>query len=394
MDGLVSCDMHGFGPCRWMQNAEPASQRAHGARPSQLRSNLRVLCPAKPGVYGMLDETGELIYVGKAKLLRQRLLSYFRPRSRPAKAGRVLRHTRTIVWETCAHEFAALVREQELIRRWRPRWNVQGQPLRCRLAFLCVGRGPGPYAYLTRQPAQDAVAVFGPISGSEHALRAVQRLNDHFQLRDCPSPQEITFPEQGGLFPLVRPPGCLRAELGTCLAPCTGACERTDYAAQVKAAVAFLAGDTKRTLGNLQQAMVAAGDRQQFERAASLRDAWTDLTWLAEQLARLRHAQEAMSFVYPLPGWDGSVHWFLIHGARVVECVSAPTVPEEACRVAGSLSSVYGGKKLGSLLTPYEHHDGRLIVMQWFRQRPRERQKIMSVEQAHAHCACLAAQSA
>jgi excinuclease ABC subunit C len=364
----------------------PPVQTIHGPRAAALRSQIQTLCPNKPGVYGMLDGAGELIYLGKAKQLRARLLSYFRPRSRPPKAGRLLRHARSMVWEICAHEFTALLREQELIRRWRPRWNVQGQPLRRRLAFLCLGRAPAPHAYLTRRPPLDTLAVFGPLPWTERMVKAVQRVNDCFRLRDCPQPQEMIFPEQGGLFPLTRAPGCLRAELGTCLAPCTGSCPQTDYNSQVQAAWRFLSGAAPRTLADLERQMLAAAQQQQFERAASLRDQWNDLTWLVEHLARLRRAQEEMSFVYPLTSWDGAAQWCLIHGARALACVPTPTDPISAQQAGQALAAAYAGQGLEQLLAPYEHHDGRLIVMQWFRQRPRERKKTLTSGQARALC--------
>jgi excinuclease UvrABC nuclease subunit len=162
----------------------------------------------------------------------------------------------------------------------------------------------------------------------------------------------------------------------------------------VQAALAFLAGQTAQPLCDLEQQMHQAARQQLFERAASLRDAWNDLTWLTEQLARLRHAQEKMSFIYPLLGWNGCVTWYLIHGARVVGCVPAPNGPEEASRAIEQVSGVYGRKKLAQLLAPYEHHDGRLIVMQWFRQKSRERKKTLTPDQAQAICRRLLARSA
>lgn len=364
----------------------PPVQVIEGPRAAVLRAQAELLCPSKPGVYGMLDAAGELIYLGKAKRLRARLLSYFRSRSRPPKAGRILRAARAIVWEICAHEFAALLREQELIRRWRPRWNVQGQPLRRRLAFVCLGRAPAPYVFVTRQPPLSALATFGPVNRTPRLTRTVQRVNDQFRLRDCPQAQEIVFPEQGGLFPLVRAPGCVRAELETCLAPCTGTCRQMDYTAQAETALAFLAGDAPTILPDMERHMLRAAAAQQFERAGVLRDKWTDLTWLAEQLGRLRHAQAALSFIYPLTGWDGAAHWYLIHGARVVACVPAPRDPATARQADQTLAAVYLGKRLDQLLAPYEHHDGRLVVMQWFRQHPRERNKTLPAEQALAIC--------
>ncbi len=387
MDGWFGDEpFRDFGPNGLLPAAGPPPvQVIRGQRSAALRAPLKMLCPSKPGVYGMLDSDGELIYLGKAKCLRTRLLSYFRARSRPPKAGRILREARAIVWEICGHEFAALLREQELIRRWRPRCNVQGQPLRRRLAFLCVGRAPAPYVFLTRQPPA-AAAAFGPVNWTQRTIKAVQRINDHFRLRDCPQSQNIVFPEQRGLFSLALAPGCVRAELATCSAPCTGTLPQADYAAQVQAVLRFLGGDPDRVLPALERDMHGAAKLQQFERAGVLRDLWNDLTWLSEQLARLRHAQEAMSFVYPVTGWDGAVHWYIIHGARVLARVPAPFNSAMARHAATALDAAYTGKRLDQLLAPYEHHDGRLIVMQWFRQFPGQRKKTLTPKQALALC--------
>jgi excinuclease ABC subunit C len=100
-----------FGP----NGLEPADQektlaRVASARLSGLRVRVRQECPRRPGVYGMVTERGELVYVGKAKCLRSRLLSYFRPRSRDPKAGRIIKSARAIVWEPAPSEFGSLAR--------------------------------------------------------------------------------------------------------------------------------------------------------------------------------------------------------------------------------------------------------------------------------------------
>src|SRR5438270_658987 len=119
-------EFSGFGPSSQdLGVAERPLLTATAARPGALRVLVRRDASRQPGVYGMIDATGRLIYVGKAKALRVRLLSYFRSKSRDPKAGRILSLTRSLVWEPCLHELAALVRELELIRRWRPHFNVR-----------------------------------------------------------------------------------------------------------------------------------------------------------------------------------------------------------------------------------------------------------------------------
>src|SRR5262245_36946498 len=136
MPTLFSCPAFaGFGPT-YLAAATPPLASLHAAKPSGLRAKIRTECPRRPGVYAMLEEHGDIVYVGKAKSLRGRLLSYFRPKSRGPKAGRIIRQARAIVWEAWTSELQALLRELELIRRWRPRWNVLGQPSRRRRTYL------------------------------------------------------------------------------------------------------------------------------------------------------------------------------------------------------------------------------------------------------------------
>jgi excinuclease ABC subunit C len=364
-----------FGPSAIL-TAAGRSARVEGTKPCALRTQVRLLTPKKPGVYGMLDRNDQLIYVGKAKNLRTRLHSYFRKKGRPPKAGKIIAQAKSIIWEVVPSEFASLLRELELIRRWRPHWNVQGQPLRRRLTFLCLGRAPAPYLFLARKITTRVQAAFGPITASRNALEAVRRLNDWFQLRDCPQPQEMIFPDQGELFPGVRPAGCLRLEIGTCLGPCTGTCARPDYQAQARRARAFLTGKDLTPLQAMHDEMQAASVAQQFERAAALRDRWTVLSWLADRLARVRKAQQEMSFIYPVAGFDGATTWYLIHGARTVDVMEAPRDPASRKLAAEKIHALYRGRT--GLLDSYEHADGMMIVMQWFRKNPRERDKCLT----------------
>jgi excinuclease ABC subunit C len=375
-----------FGPLTLGPDAAtPSCHRVHGKRNGQLRSQVRLLCPRNPGVYGMVDESGDLIYVGKAKSLRVRLLSYFRPRSRARKATRILGQTVTLVWEPCPSEFAALLRELELIRRWRPRWNVEGQPLRRQAAFVCVGRGPAPYVFLTRQPPANALATFGPISAGSRAVAAVCRMNDLFQLRDCPRSQEMIFPDQGGLFTLERAPGCLRFEIGTCLGPCTGTCGQQVYSGRVKAVRSFLAGTGAGPLEGLAKAMAAAAQAQQFERAAALRDRLESLTWLGSRLERLRNARARMSFVYPVTGKAGPTLWYLVHAGRTIKCLHEPRDSIGASLARESIHAVLRSPS-ASLLESHEHVDGMMLVMAWFRKYPKELSKTLTTDQALAKC--------
>jgi excinuclease ABC subunit C len=372
----------GFGPHRLLSGVVPPPLEAiHGHRPSRLREKVRKRCPRKPGVYGMVDATGELIYVGKAKCLRSRLLSYFRPRSRDPKAGRIIEHTFIIAWEAATSEFAALLRELELIRRWQPRFNVQGQPHRSRRVYVCVGRRPAPYLFTATRPPRTARHVFGPVPGGDKVREAVRRVNDWFRLRDCPQAQEMVFADEQGLFPLELTPGCIRHEIGQCLGPCAAACGRDDYAASVRAAVAFLEGRDTAPLEAIERDMTATSAALQFERAAALRDKLAALQWLTEHVGRL-HEAARQSFVYAVPSAEEPDLWYAVHGGRVRAVFPAPHDDATRCRAATILKSIYPGRAGRAAGLSLDEVDGVLLVASWFRRHSAERQRRMTPEEA------------
>jgi excinuclease ABC subunit C len=369
-----------FGPNYLLPLRPPVRvQHICGPRPAALRSGVRERCPRRPGVYGMLDRHGELTYVGKAKNLRARLLSYFRPGSRDDKAGRIIRHTAAIVWEINGSEFGALLREQELIRRWRPRFNVQGQPDYRRPTYLCVGRLPAPYVFLVQNPPRDVVAWYGPLSSGRRAAAAVRRLNDWYQLRDCSQAQQMNFADHRELFPLELTPGCLRHEIGTCLGPCAAACSRADYFAQVRAVRDFLEGKDAALLQKVGRNMAAAAAAQQFERAAMLRDHLGELSWLHRHLEQIRRLRAEGSFIYPVRHWNGGSTWYLIHAGQTLAALAAPRNDGERDRASRLVRAIYErGEQHHGGEPSLAQRDSMLLVASWFRRHPKELQRAIA----------------
>ncbi|HEX3147150.1 MAG TPA: GIY-YIG nuclease family protein [Gemmataceae bacterium] len=372
----------GFGPTTARPLAfEPTLGRVKSRKSKKLRAGVRADAPKQPGVYGMLGKHGELIYVGKAKSLRARLMSYFRE-SRDRKAGRILQHTHTLVWETVPDEFGALVRELELIRRHRPRFNVLGQPGRQRYCYVCLGRTPAPYAYVSRAPTGKDLGVYGPFTSASRASEAVRRLNDWYRLRDCAQTVTMYFAEQGELFPEERSPGCLRLEIGTCVGPCAGACTRNGYGSHVRAAKRFLDGTDDKPLKELEAMMLTASESMQFERAAAIRDRRAEIEWLWDKLNWLRQARKENTFVYPLAGPDGRTVWYLIHRGRVRAACYRPTCDHSLATARELLGDVFK-VDLGPGVTPGQV-DHVLLVSSWFRRNPEEKAGLLTPADAHA----------
>ncbi len=352
----------------------------------ETRRALRDSCPEQPGVYGMLDADGELIYVGKSKSLRHRLTSYFQQQSDDAKARRIAARAERLIWEPAPHEFAALVRELELIRRWRPRFNVQGQPGRLRRTYLCLGRGPAAYAYLAPKAGSRAQYLFGPVSAGRRTRRAVTRLNDVFQLRDCPERVPMLFAEQLALWDQPLAAQCLRHELGMCLAPCAARCSSADYGSALQRARALLDGSDPTVITTLTETMQAAAAARQFERAAALRDALADLTHLRAQIERIDHVHRNYTFVYPLPGYGRSESWYLMRHGEIVGVAPAPTTATRAARCRQRLEDAYQRDELRPGLWSREEFSLVLLVSLWFRQHPAELARVIPVEAALAAC--------
>lgn len=376
-----------FGPSSFRPDGEAAELREiHARRPGRLRDKIRKLCLQVPGVYGMVARNGELLYVGKAKRLRSRLLSYFRPKSRDPKAGRIIARTRRILWEEQPSEFAALLRELELIRRWRPPANVHGQPGRRSLTFLCIGRRPAPYLFLSRRPGSSVLVCFGPLHAGRRAREAVRRLNDEFRLRDCPRSTTMIFAEENELFPIVRSAACLRYDIDTCLGPCAAACSRDDYTAKVEAARGFLQGEDVSLLARVERDMLAASAALEFERAATLRDKYKDLSWLTGRLAFLREARDRHSFIYAVANESGAEHWYLIRRGYVQSVLAAPC--DSASRVAAceQIAAIFDPQATWIEPTTPEQLDGVLLVASWFRRHPEEYARTLTVGEARERC--------
>jgi excinuclease ABC subunit C len=342
----------------------------------QLRRLVRTTIPKQPGVYGMLDAIGRLIYVGKSKALRNRLLSYFLPNCADEKAGRIIQATCSLVWETQPSEFAALLREQYLIRSFQPRFNVQGMPNRQKPGFLCLGKAPAHCFFVSPQPDPSMKAWEGPLFGTGRLKRAADILNRIFRLRDCSNQTKFYFSDQLSLFENESKPGCLRHEIGTCLGPCIQGCSRTAYVRSVDEAQQFLAGHTERVIEELEATMHLSADRLHFENAARLREDLKVARWLSRRLAEHSKARQTLTCIYPVKGCDGRDIWYLIRRGVVEHAVPAPANGRfyaGACRTA---KDWFGqGNHIGAGFSRRE--ETLAIVNLWFRTNPDQRKKLL-----------------
>jgi excinuclease ABC subunit C len=341
-------------------------------------------CPLTPGVYGWLDRNDQLCYVGKSKALRKRLLSYFAKTPSDPKMGRIVKHSRRIVWEPVSHELLALIREQELIYRWRPDFNKQGQPTRRQPAFVCVGGGAAPRAFVARQITDRSGWSIGPIAGTGRLKSAVEALNHTFGLRDCPDRTKFHFNNQNQLFGNVTSAGCIRYELSSCPGPCAGLCSRQTYQGNVQEVIDFLALKDVSVLARLEKEMIDAGAKQHFEKAAVTRDRWQQLSWLALRLAALKEAREKINGVVPVSGFARQRIWLVLRSGRLVGSTRQPGTSRRAETAQQQLLKI--SAQTDTPPANVMEMNLQLMIAAWYRKNADFRKELMTFEQALALC--------
>ena len=412
MDARWTQRFDGFGPDLLLEHSSLKHLRASlsrldskGESPSRIREQLRdaVACsaPRTPGVYGMIDALGRLIYVGKSKLLRNRLLSYFLPGNKDEKSGRIVDLARSIVWEIQPSEFAALLREQSLIRTWQPTLNVVGMPNRRQSAFLCLGRGPAEQFYISRQFDPSASACQGPFSGSGQLHRAVEILNRHFLLRDCSQKTATHLTDQMSLFVIEARAGCLRSELGTCVAPCLPGASRSKYLKQEAAAREFLSGEPSDVVARLEAEMERASAGHHFERALRLREDVRIMKWLTGKLRQHRQARESNPRIYWQPFGDseqvdapkltGSGVLYLIRKGGVEYALAEPTDERQWRQCRKAMVEWYRSES--DFRPQYlRGNDSLGLVATWFQKNPSLKKRMFALDSAtsipKAWCEC------
>ncbi|RYG68677.1 hypothetical protein EON77_15300, partial [bacterium] len=238
-------------------------KRATPAEIAAMRALVVETAENRPGVYRMHAENDEIVYVGKSKHVRTRLLSYFSCASHE-KGSRIVRAARRIAWEYAPNEFDALLREMRAIHSLRPRFNVAMKRDENRYVFIKVTEGPAPKLRAVRAPQVTAKgSYYGPFSGYARVSEAVQCLSDVLGLRDCADDTGLRFADQTELFPLLEraPSNCHRYEIKRCLGPCVRGCTKAEYAARVRAARAFLSGSSTAIVDELEAQMREASAR-------------------------------------------------------------------------------------------------------------------------------------
>ncbi len=276
--------------------------------PDRVKAKLNDL-PDKPGCYLMRDRAGVIIYVGKAVSLRKRVQSYFRAavlRSAGPRHRGLVRSVYDLEVIIVHNEAAALLTEGELIKKYRPRYNVVFKDDKNFPLLRADPQAPFPTFSLVRIRREDGARYFGPYTSSGAARAALDFVEKQFGIRKCAPamPDTTTYKH------------CINDRVRFCSAPCIGRVTETGYRARFDEACAFLNGRRPELLGHLRRQMQEASAALDFEQAASLRD-----TLLMLDRTIRQHARAA-----PTPRMRGET---AREGLRALQdCLQLPAVPQ------------------------------------------------------------------
>jgi excinuclease ABC subunit C len=229
--------------------------------------------PERPGVYLMKDARGNVLYVGKAKVLPNRLRTYFgSPANLPNKTRRMMGLVTDFECIVTDSEAEALILENTLIKRYRPRYNARLKDDKT-YPYLKIDLSEEfPRIYITRKVAKDGARYFGPFATAGTVRQTMDLVKRLFPYRSCTKVITGTDP---------RP--CLEYFINRCVAPCSGYASREDYAKVIQQVIKFMEGDTEAVTSELSQNMEQAAEALEFERAAVLRDRIRAVQKVAEE---------------------------------------------------------------------------------------------------------------
>ncbi len=240
-----------------LQYAKPNYARRKTKREKSLREKVREF-PDRPGVYTMTNQSGDVLYVGKAKNLRNRVASYFAAsHTEGTKLARMMRSVRDISYEETGSELSALLLESRKIKELRPRFNSLDRWYKPQSFIRLDIQSDFPELTFIREPAEDGAEYYGPFKSREAAEALMEILSHAFRLRECGDKFHIGANQKP----------CLYYEIERCGAPCALLQTKEEYRVEVRRMQDFLAAGDDGILSHVEQIMRASAERLDFEEA-------------------------------------------------------------------------------------------------------------------------------
>lgn len=262
--------------------------------------------PSNPGVYKMMDEYGNIIYVGKAKNLKNRVSSYFVNTHKPEKVAQMVANVYDFDYIICTSELEALNVESNLIHNLQPFYNIL---LKDGKAFPYIKidiKSEFPKVEITRKVKKDGSLYFGPYVGGISGTEIYKIINNTFKLKDC----NITKQQKRA---------CLNYHIGNCLAPCIGRVTHEEYMLEVKRVIEFLKGDLKYAKKVLTEKMKACAESENFEKAIEYKQSLKSIEVLQSKIVtELSSLIDIDVFSYVTNGQTSVVTLLTVRGGKML----------------------------------------------------------------------------
>ena len=228
--------------------------------------------PENPGVYIMKNSAGEIIYVGKAKNLRSRVKSYFsKTAEKEIKTSHLVNKIDNIEIITTKTEYEALILENNLIKKWKPRYNISLKDSKT-FPVIRITNEDFPRIFRTRRIIDDGSQYFGPYPDVKSIDTYLDLIKKRFKIRKC---REIPL--------RMRKTPCLYHHIGQCNAPCIGKADITEYKKEIETIIRILSGNTDELFAEFEKGMKDAAAALNYEKAAELRDLLSSVRNLTEE---------------------------------------------------------------------------------------------------------------
>ena len=348
-----------------ISGTRPKRPRVNGKRRQTFKAQAREL-PQTPGVYFFHGPGERLLYVGKAKCLRERVRSYFADTTlpRPVKLRRLLSEMTSFTWQGCGSELEALLTERRLIAQLRPEVNYQLKRFDF-YPYLHVTDEEFPRLTFTREAPETPIPAgyfLGPFTTAKAVNSALEAVRGVFLLRTC----------EGNLKPDPLGKACFYHDIQRCAAPCIGAVNREEYAAHCAQLVQALETGSAPQLEKIRARMLRHAAEWRFEDAQELKEQLDAIAAASAKLRRLQRMRRENNVVIAQPSAvPGAVALFFVRGGLLRQLLPEVT-PRHCQRVRKSLAEIYTTPPPARPFTAKQELDEMLLLDRWLRSHGRE----------------------
>lgn len=263
--------------------------------------------PLDPGVYIMRDKSGDVIYVGKAVVLKNRVRQYFKREQKHPKVRAMVENVADFDYIITLSEKDALLLENNLIKKYKPKYNILLKDDKTSPFIKIDLREEYPTVEVTRRVKKDGARYFGPFLSGVNVWDIVAVIRSAYGMRTCPKKLKKNTRE------------CLNYHIGLCTAPCTKRIDKADYDRVVHSVTEFLAGRDDTARGLIEQKMQRAAENEQFEQAIYYRDKLNMLDKMKERtLADLTGVLSLDAYAYASNGEYGCVSVCIVRGGKMM----------------------------------------------------------------------------